>query len=345
MLLRNLLFYAFFLVLFSSCDRVLLGEVEENEVLNNFHYFWKDYHQHYSNFRVKNIDWIAEYNLNRPLLNESSTEEDLYAVMVPMLAKLDDGHIDLVTFRDDLPDFRSGPAARLFDSGEYFFDRSLVSREYLETEFNNIDNTYIHGILPGNIGYMYWGEMPEMDLPFARQVMDGMIADLRDTRGLIIDIRDNDGGEDEAGRLLASYFTDDEPLYMLTRYKIGPGPDDFEEMREWRITNTDAELYDKPLVLLTDRYCISAGETFSLALLELPQIVHVGDTTTGAFSDTVNRELPNRWAYRIPVAEVFDGSGRSWEGIGLPPDVVIRNTPEEIANGVDRMLERAMEAL
>jgi len=247
------------------------------------------------------------------------------------------------TERADLPFFKSGFATRLFESGDYIFDRNLVKEQYLESVLGNIDDVIFHGRLPGNIGYMFWGEIPETGLTFTEEIMDRMMADLANTDGIIIDIRDNDGGEDEAGRLIAGYFTNDEPLYMLSRYKIGPGPNDFEQMREWRVLGRAEPAYSKPVVVLMDRYCISAGETFALALRTLPQVTMVGDTTNGAFSDTVNRELPNRWFYRIPVAEVFDGDGRSWEGIGLPPDLVIRNSPEEVANGQDRMLELALD--
>lgn len=331
------------LLLSTGCDTILLGETENNDVVNNFDLLWNDYNDHYANFRVKNIDWAAEYDLYRPQLNNSSTEADLYNVLVPMLGKLNDGHVELITWREELPEFESGFAATLSNSDEYIFDETLVRRNYLEAVLGEDYGDIFHGMLPNNIGYMYWGEMPEMDLPFVEQVIGAMMEDLADTDGIIIDIRDNNGGEDEAGRLIAGYFTNDEPLYMLSRYKIGPGADDFEPMREWRVADRGTPAYDKPVVLLTDRFSVSAGETFALALWELPQVTMVGDTTTGAFSDTVDRELPNRWYYRIPVAEVFDGQGRSWEGIGLPPDLVIRNTPEEVNNGQDRMLELALE--
>lgn len=341
--LRNILSILVSLLLTSSCDLVLLGEVEENTAISNFEFLWNDYREHYANFRVKSIDWQDSYDRYRSRIDANSTNEDLYNTLVSMLRELNDGHVELITREAALPEFESGFASALFNSGDYIFDRSLVRRNYLETVMGDVDGIIIHGLLPGNIGYMYWGEMLEMDLPFVAEIMDGMMADFVNTDGIIIDIRDNDGGEDEAGRLIASYFTNDSPLYMMSRYKTGPGPNDFEPMREWRVADRGIPAYDKPLVLLTDRYCISAGETFALAMRELPQVTMVGDTTTGAFSDTVNRELPNRWFYRIPVAEVFDGDGRSWEGIGLPPDLMIRNTPEEVANGQDRMLELALE--
>ncbi|MEM9930437.1 MAG: S41 family peptidase [Bacteroidota bacterium] len=341
--LKSITYLLSFLLFLTSCDQLLLGDQPMNTPVDNFELLWNDYREHYANFRVKRIDWEDTYARYRPLLNANSTEEDLYEVLVPMLAELNDAHVQLSPTQPDFPDFNSGFPAVLFELGAYDFDDELVRNNYLETLLETFDEDIFHGLLPGNLGYMYWGEMPEMDLPFVKQIMDRMMADLANTDGIIIDIRDNNGGEDEAGRLITSYFANDGQLYMQSRYKVGPGADDFEPMREWFIEDRGNTAYANPIVLMTDRYCISAGETFALALQALPQVTTVGDTTSGAFSDTVNRELPNRWGYRIPVAEVFDASGRSWEGIGLPPDIVLRNTPEEIANGQDKMLEMAME--
>lgn len=338
----RLLFLLSFLITLSSCDQALLGDAEDNTIVNNFEVLWQDYADHYANFRVKQIDWDESYARYRTRLNEQSTEADLYEVLVDMLGDLNDAHVSLFPLGSPFPSFTSGFAARLELSGEYIFNPKLVASRYLVQTFDNYDeDELIHGLLPDNIGYLYIGTMYE-SLSFWKERMDRIIADLRDTDGLIIDLRNNGGGEDEAGRLLASYFTSAEPLYQQTRYKIGPGMDEFEDLRQWRVTATDAEQYLKPIVLLTDRYTISAGETFSLALRTLPQLTHVGDTTTSAFSDVVERELPNRWGYRVSVSEVFDQNGVSWEGIGLPPSEVIRNTPEEVRNGEDKMLEAAL---
>ncbi len=194
------------------------------------------------------------------------------------------------------------------------------------------------------MGYVYLGLMFDA-LDFWEKTFDQIVADLGDTKGLILDLRDNGGGEDEAGRLITSYFTDAETHYMKVRYKEGLGEDDFSEVFEWHIAQGRETLYTKPLVMLTNRYTISAGETFGFALKTLPQLMHVGDTTTGAFSDTVERELPNRWLYRVPVAEVLDGAGVSWEGLGLIPDQVVKNTIADLEAGNDKMLEAAVAVL
>ncbi|MEL6943915.1 MAG: S41 family peptidase, partial [Bacteroidota bacterium] len=278
-------------------------------------------------------------------LNENSTEEDLYNTLVEMMDLLDDGHVSLFTGQEALPFFGSGPAFKLFEAGLLDFIDTDVIKSYLEEEIAAIeDDEIIHGLLPDNIGYIYIGSMFE-NLAFWEEVMDGIMDDLKDTRAIILDLRNNGGGEDEAGRLITSYFTDSEAMYMKVRYKNGPNPNDFEAVREWSIAPSKGTPYTNPLVMLTDRYTISAGETFGLALKTLPQMIHVGDTTNAAFSDTVQRELPNRWRYSIPVAEVTDQNDISWEGIGLIPDVVIRNDVADLSNGIDEMLEKAIEVL
>lgn len=343
--MKNTILFIIILFTFTACEKTLLPEAEENTILNNFDYFWQDYSDHYANFRVKNVDWQAQYDLYRPQLDENSSEADLYRVIAEMMDGLNDGHVSIFTGDASFPFFESGPAFKLSQQGLEDFINIEVVKSYLEVEIAAIqDDEIIHGLLSDNIGYIYIGTMYD-NLAFWEEVMDGIMKDLEATKAIIIDLRNNGGGEDEAGRLIASYFTDAEAPYMKVRYKNGPNPNDFEAVRVWSIAPSKGTPYTNPIVMLTDRYTISAGETFGLALKTLPQIIHVGDTTNAAFSDTIERELPNRWQYRIPVSEVTDQNDVSWEGIGLIPDVVIRNDVTELQNGIDRMLEQAIEVL
>ena len=73
--------------------------------------------------------------------------------------------------------------------------------------------------------------------------------------------------------------------------------------------------------------------------------MHVGDTTTGAFSDAVTRQLPNGWLYSISVGDYRDAENRSFESIGLAPDILVENSAADLAAGEDKMLEAAIQAL
>jgi C-terminal processing protease CtpA/Prc len=55
--------------------------------------------------------------------------------------------------------------------------------------------------------------------------------------------------------------------------------------------------------------------------------------------------LPNGWVYRLPVADVRDAKGKNLEGIGIQPDILIRNKKEDLQTGHDKALEKALELL
>lgn len=146
------------------------------------------------------------------------------------------------------------------------------------------------------------------------------------------------------GKTVASYFTAERRLYMTTSIKNGPGPDDFTSPEQWFI-EPKGERFGQPVVLLTHRQTISARETFALAMRTLPQVTTVGDTTAGAFSNLLLRELPNGWGYSMSIGEWRAADGSTYEGVGLPPDEVVQNKRADYLNGRDEVLERAIELL
>ncbi len=99
------------------------------------------------------------------------------------------------------------------------------------------------------------------------------------------------------------------------------------------------------MVVLTRRATFSSGETFVLAMKRNKQVTTVGDSTGGAFSDAVKRELPNGWIYRVSIADVRAADGNNYESIGLAPDVLIQNRKEELQTGQDKALEKAIGLL
>jgi C-terminal processing protease CtpA/Prc len=69
----------------------------------------------------------------------------------------------------------------------------------------------------------------------------------------------------------------------------------------------------------------------------------MGDTTSGAHATMVAGELANGWRYTLPIQETRLYDGNSYEGIGLAPQIVLNNTEAGLNNGVDALLEAAMQ--
>jgi C-terminal processing protease CtpA/Prc len=130
-----------------------------------------------------------------------------------------------------------------------------------------------------------------------------------------------------------------------SRTRNGPDRDAFTEWTTWSL-EPRGQHRDLRIVLLTDRFAISAGERAAMALQALPDTVTLGEPTNGSFATMIGRELPNRWGLALPVQEVLwpDGDG-SPEGVGLPVDETILNDPADLANGTDAVLDRALEIL
>ena len=104
---------------------------------------------------------------------------------------------------------------------------------------------------------------------------------------MVIDIRDNPGGNDATAQYVAGRFAAERKLYMNVRKKSGPGPNDFTQAIPWHVEPTGGTRFTKPIVLLTSRWTQSAGETFTLAMQELTNVTQLGDYTSGAFSDNI----------------------------------------------------------
>ena len=325
----------------TACEKVLLGPEPTHTPTETFEYLWQTFDEHYGLFKVKNVDWKNTYQLFKPAINDNMSDDSLYFVLTNMLRILNDSHVQLIP-TGDLPIFQSGIMDTL--KVERDFHISVVKDHYI-THVRSLDEgRFTLGELNANTGYIHISHMDGDYRPFIKafdQVLDAM----RDYTSLVIDIRGNQGGLDPNGQYIASRLASKERLYMKSKKRNGPESDDFTPVTSWYIRPKGEYQYTQPIALLTNRFTVSAAETFTLAMRENDQVIHVGDTTTGAFSDTYTSELPNGWAFTISVGDFRTKDNISLEGIGIAPEIVIRNAATEILAGQDKALEKAIELL
>lgn len=341
--MRTRSLFAFFIVgtLLLSCDKVLLQDEVENDPVNNFNSVWTEFNEKYGLFKTKSINWNESYDTYAPQISSSSTEKELYTVLKAMLKELNDNHVGLVTTQSDLPAFSAGNLDEIDRIKD--FDLSIIKDHYLpDMKFE--EPFFSYGILPDNVGYIHiegFSDVPK----YLKKPIKVVLEALKETEGLIIDVRGGYGGEDVAGKFIAGHFTTESFPYMKTKVKNGPGANDFTAIETWEVNKEGESQYLKPVVVLTHRFTISARETFCLAMRPLQQVTFVGDTTAGAFSNQINREMPNGWGYSLSIGEWRDADGYSFEGIGIHPDILVQNQEEDLLKGTDEALERAMDLL
>lgn len=323
----------------TSCEEALIGPPVENNPESNFEEMWNGYDQYYGLFDVKNVDWQAMYATYRPLVNGQTTDEELKSIFHDMIDPLDDNHTYIITSENE-PRIESG----IFDTLKVQTDFSLDLIPSYVSGFTHYGAAIDYGTLSGSIGYIHFGDFIPSQKYF-EDAIDQILAEIGDTDGMVIDIRDNPGGNDATAQYVAGRFAAERKLYMNVRKKNGPGPDEFTQAIPWHVEPTGATRYTKPIVLLTSRWTQSAGETFCLAMQELAHVTQLGDYTSGAFSDNISRELPNGWFCFMSIGDYRAADGQSYEGIGVKPDILLVNTKEEILSGKDKELEKAMELL
>ncbi|MFN7116310.1 MAG: S41 family peptidase [Saprospiraceae bacterium] len=338
---KLLLFFTSGLMFLSSCQKPTIAQ-EVNTPINNFELLWKDFDQYYGMFAVKGIDWDSMYAVYRPQVNDQMTEQEFYTVITQLLTPLQDNHVSLIPTNSNLPRW-SNDLENGLPKYDHLWSLDLLKSKYLKgfREFGPIGYGWMQS---RNIGYLHLSGFDGSSKEYAA-VLDEAFAAFKNAEGLVLDIRDCPGGFDPTAQYVAGRFAKQRALYMSTRKRNGPRHTDFTEKTEWYVLPTGSSQFTKPITLLTTRFTQSAGETFTLAMQTLDHVTIVGDTTSGAFSDNIYRDLYNGWMFSISVGDYRAADGRSYEGIGIAPDVRSINTRANVLNGQDQVLEKALEIM
>lgn len=330
--MKNLLFIIALLLL-SSCEKTFFEAEPDTDAEAVFEELWKNFDEMYAPFEERNVNWEALYDEFRPQLNANSTEDDLYRVVTQMITKLDDGHVSLtvpnkkVYFANHI--FREKPENALYNEG-------VIKTNYLNGAFKENEHSFYGSI--GNIPYINLN------------VVDGEWTYLQNAiklnptaPGIILDLRHNQGGDFTFAQQEIAKLNTEKRLIFKSRTKNGIGKNDFTPWHEWNLEAKGS--YNGKIIVLIDRYTVSAGERATLILKSMPNVVLIGEATNGALSTMIARGLSNGWYHTIATQDVIAFDGEVYEGKGIPADVQVKNTLERLAQGKDDVLERALERL
>jgi len=341
-------------VLFSACQ-LFLGpdpDTSPSEVLKSL---WTDFNNIHANMDLRmsnNLDYDSWYDVYhnkqkgyaREIMSNMS-EKELFLVCAKMLDELKDPHVGL--YAPGIPKYEGNTGV-----SEYFKIGNI--RDELKGKGNTEYTNFIFDVFSSNsnIGYIYIQEFinedpSEEDREWGKAI-DKIIKSLADTKALVLDVRNNRGGELFVMEYIASRFASESKDYIKARTKTGPGPNDFSSPLIYTVKSVSKASgnkygYTKPIVLLTNRKTVSAAEWFTMALRTQSNVTHMGTPTCGAFSARNDRFMINGWVYSISPERVTDMNGKTYEGIGLSPDSdnIKRNTDENTDYQLKQALEKA----
>jgi C-terminal processing protease CtpA/Prc len=251
--------------------------------------------------------------------------------MAAMLNTLRDGHVNL----------RSEFTISKYEN--WFLDYPPnVNRELLIHNYwgdYHITGPLINTLI-GNVGYVYYGSFVR---PVAPKDLDYVFTRFKNTKGVIIDLRSNEGGNPANGFAILERIIRQRTYLYQHAFKSGPGRADFEPFKQIYLDPAlDKVRYEGNVIVLTNRRCYSAANYFA-AMCRSAGILLVGDQTGGGGGVPAGSELPNGFHVNYSSSVCLLPNGYNIED-GIPPDVPVMMQPADANNGVDTILERALQA-
>jgi C-terminal processing protease CtpA/Prc len=326
-LLHALLLLPLFpLLLLSGCIR---EEAFSNSPQGNFDALWTIIDEQYCFLDYKQIDWDAIRTKYQPFITPDMSADGLFEVLGNMLAELRDGHVNL---------YNASNTARYWDWYLDYprnYNESIVER-YLGRTYR-IAGGLKYTILDDNIGYIRYDSFSD---GVGEGNLDQALSYLAVCNGLIIDIRNNGGGNLTYSSRIAARFTNERTLTGYIMHKNGPGHSDFSDPVPVHLEPSNSIRWQKPVALLTNRHAYSATNDFVNAMRYLPLVTLVGDRTGGGSGLPFSSELPNGWGVRFSASPHLDADRQQIE-FGIDPDVKVDMDADDEARGIDTIIERA----
>jgi hypothetical protein len=303
----------------------------------NFEALWEIIDEHYCFFDYKQhaygLDWNNVYNKYKVRVNDKMSDTQIFDVLKDMLSELRDGHVNLYTS---------------YDMGRYWtwheaFPKNFsdtLERRYLGTDYK-ISGGMRYRILDDNIGYIRYESFA---YPVGESGLDDALSYMALCRGLIIDIRNNGGGNLTTAEMLAGRFVQEKTLVSYLQHKTGKGHNDFSALEARYLEPSSKIRWHKPVCVLTNRSVFSAANDFAVMMHALPNVKLVGDHTGGGSGLPMSSSLPNGWSVRFSACPMYDSNKQQTE-FGIDPDINVALTDEATAQGIDLIIEKARELL
>lgn len=329
------IYYILLLLIISTCGLSSCIETDDfdNSRKGNLEALWTILDEHYCFFKQKNIDWNKVKATYFKQVDEGMTDSQLFEIMSNMLSELKDGHVNLYT---------SFNLSRYWAWHENYpknFSEEL-ERKYLKTNYL-IASGMDYCILDDNIGYIRYKS-------FLNNIgtgnLDEILFYLQPCKGIIIDIRNNGGGDLTNAEKFAARFINSETHVGYIQHKIGKGHNEFSKMKAQILKPAKGVRWQKTVIVLTNRSVYSAANEFVKYMKCCPNAKIVGDKTGGGAGMPFSSELPNGWSIRFSACPIYDKNKHLTE-FGIEPDYKVNLLKSDYNKNKDTIIEFARKLI
>lgn len=305
----------------------------DNNPRGNFEALWNIIDKNYCFFEYKEIDWNNVYNEYSTRITSEISNESLFKLMGEMLSELKDGHVNLTASHD---------ITRYWEWHENYPPNfvSEIQEHYLENDYG-ITSGMRYKIFEDNVGYIYYGSFSN---DVSESGLDQILNRMAICKGIIIDVRNNGGGNLSNVEKITSRFFNERTLVGYISHKIGPNHNDFSELYPKYAESSNRVRYQKPVIILTNRGCYSATNEFVSIMKNANNVTIIGDKTGGGSGLPFTSELPNGWSIRFSASPMFNAHKEHIE-FGVEPDIYVSMDQNDIDKKRDTIIEKAREML
>ena len=294
---------------------------------------WEAFDRDYAGFvELPELDWERTAKEYKALLRNVDTTYGLAALLSDMLAQLQDLHVWVKDGDDYLPQYtRERPLNANWNA-------TKAALADVHEEGRNL----LWGRTTDGIGYLGVHGLNDQQLS---DHVDGALEQLKDTRGLIVDLRFNGGGDELLARSIAGRFVDEPHVYSKNRYRSGPKHDQLGPVLDRVVEPRGPWRYEKPVVCLFGRKTLSSAESLALMFAQCPQVTTLGSPTGGSSANPRRLELDCGITVNLPRWLDLTPGGTPIERRGVPPQVEFEFDASEFTDKRDPVLEAALSQL
>lgn len=196
----------------------------------------------------------------------------------------------------------------------------------------------------GNIGYLLitsWSADRKEDLAVVQSVLE----EFKKTKGLLLDVRPNSGGDESLAREVAAWFVSGEKVYAKHAYRNKNARSGFSTPVSRKIAgNKLPRRYQKPVRVLMGPANMSSCEAFLLMMKQGRDVRLIGERSYGSSGNPKPHELVNGVTVFVPSWKAMRPDETPFEGQGIAPDLEVRAARHDLQLD-DPIVRRALEDL
>lgn len=322
----------------------------ENTMRGNVEALWQIIDEKYCFIEEKGLDWNGvlpvyqekvealkrEQQWEKENADEKQVKKDyqreLFKLMAQMIDTLQDGHVNLYTA------FDVSSCSGWYDSYPSNYNAGLLSK-YIGNDYMTAGGLIYNKIqVCDSIGYIRYSSFQNS---FGSMNMYYVLTYFKDCKGIIFDVRQNGGGNLEYAYRMASTFMNSSTLVGYWQHKTGPAHDAFSALEPLYVDSADMPVkWLRPVVILTNRHCYSATNSFVNCMRYAPHATILGGKTGGGGGMPLSYELPNGWMVRLSSVRMTDRDKVSIEE-GIDPDYEVTLTSSD----KDDLIEEAIRLI